>query len=808
MNKLFTVVLMLGLLTSLVFSQTSMLFYNGEYGDNVTPDDVWNWGFTAVPGPVDEAGYTPGTSALQWSTYDGGGYQGILLWYDNNVDLTSIWSTDTIYFKLRAPEGLSESDTNLNVLLYDNRADSWENCMKYELTNFEDLNDGTWHQFKVALSDLVDHPDVGDNPLDKTNIKAISFEYFDTGVASTILIDKVWVGTPDVSVNWVIFNGQTMSNNQGFSAWGFNNNDLQIAEGEGYFEGTHSILWETSNWDWQGMQFWCETNGDYPVQDFSTSWNKDSLRIKMKAPAGINDFSFSFLDWNEYRATKVLDDVVWDDNWQILNIALKDFAMDEGFDLSTVYWLVVEANDSTISERVLITDIWTGNPTLSVDFVPPPAPSSILVDVNSVDYVNQVAVGNIESESGETYSVYYSEEAITSLDDEGVFLLASGLAEEGIAAHFLYSPLVESEVSFFYAATATDAAGNTSETFYAASSAVTNTARARAVINYGAPAGFAVDGIFDEWTTAGIVPFKINPNLGSPVVSTDGDGIADSMDCSAYCYLAIDNDNLYVAFDVFDDAFTWTEGNTSDWWNDESIEFFIGLYEIDGTVSHHTGWQRGAEPDYRIVFRPDRYTVDAWPNVDSVMAGHENYHFESGGVSDYFIEAVIPLAGLANLSNDSSFTPVQNMKLPIEIQINDADAVNADAVDRIQFGDNSTADAWWNAANIWTFTWIGEDIGSAIVDKNEQPLRFALEDNYPNPFNPTTTIEYSTKYSGKVKIEIFNVLGQNVKTLVNTHQNAGTHKVKFNAADLPSGVYFYNITAKNFSDIKKMLFLK
>lgn len=799
MSKVFTTILMLGVLSSLAMSQTSMMFYNGEYGSDVDPGAVWDWGFTNTPGPIDETGYTPGTDAFVWSTYDNGGYQGVLWWYNYTVDLSSVWSTDSIYFKLRAPDGLAESDTNLNVLLYDSRADTWENTMKYELTNFQDLNDGEWHQFVVALSDLEDHPDVTGAPLDRAAIYAISFEYFDTGVASTFYIDKVWIGTPEVPIELTIFNGQAVSRNIGFEAWGFNNNDLEFAEGEGYQVGTNAILWETSNWDWQGKGFW------FDPQDFTDSWDSDSLKIKIKAPAAINDFAFVWYDWSDYTARYVLSEVAWDGEWHVFSIPLYDFSMDEGFDVSSIYYFSIEANEATIPERVLLDDIWVGDPDIIIDLDPPLPPVSISVsDDEGTPYINYISWPDNEAETGETYDVYASKNLITDLSSTDVFMVADNV-EDGVnvAIHRIYHPITEGDETFFYAVSATDVNGNPSETF-TTSESFTNVGEARSIIHYGMPPNFVADGFFDEW--AGIVPFNIHPDRS--LIETGS--FADSLDYSLNCYLAMDSDNLYVAFDVLDDVFSWQESNSSDWWDDESIEFFIGLYEIAGSESHHHGWTRGSEPDFRITFRPDRYTFDAWPSEDSILVSAEDYSFDSGGASNYYIEAKIPLANLTSLAGDSAFTPVEGMKIPLEIQINDNDQVDGggETIKRMQFGVNSGDSPWNSAPDIWTFTWIGLPMVVGIENNPQTVSSYALGNAYPNPFNPLTTIEYSTAKTGNVKIEVYNSLGQYVATLVNEHQLAGNHKVNFDGSQLSSGLYFYKIQSKNYTNTKKMLLVK
>ena len=95
-----------------------------------------------------------------------------------------------------------------------------------------------------------------------------------------------------------------------------------------------------------------------------------------------------------------------------------------------------------------------------------------------------------------------------------------------------------------------------------------------------------------------------------------------------------------------------------------------------------------------------------------------------------------------------------------------------------------------------------------IVRRDVLPKEFDLAQNYPNPFNPTTTVVYDIPKSSLVSLKIYNILGQEVATLVNEEQTAGRYVVPFNASALASGVYFYRLTAANYINVKKMLLLK
>jgi len=88
------------------------------------------------------------------------------------------------------------------------------------------------------------------------------------------------------------------------------------------------------------------------------------------------------------------------------------------------------------------------------------------------------------------------------------------------------------------------------------------------------------------------------------------------------------------------------------------------------------------------------------------------------------------------------------------------------------------------------------------------PDNFELLQNYPNPFNPTTKIKYQIPDGGLVSLQVYNLLGEVVTTLVNAEQPVGQYEVDFDATSLPNGIYFYKLQAGSFADTKKMILLK
>jgi photosystem II stability/assembly factor-like uncharacterized protein len=116
---------------------------------------------------------------------------------------------------------------------------------------------------------------------------------------------------------------------------------------------------------------------------------------------------------------------------------------------------------------------------------------------------------------------------------------------------------------------------------------------------------------------------------------------------------------------------------------------------------------------------------------------------------------------------------------------------------------------WISCGSSEVYTSAPELVGVEEVD-NSIPEKFKLEANYPNPFNPSTVIKYSlpASVSGSVTLKVYNLLGQEVATLVNQSQKAGTYHVNFDASKLSSGIYIYTLKAAGFSQSKKMMLIK
>ena len=101
----------------------------------------------------------------------------------------------------------------------------------------------------------------------------------------------------------------------------------------------------------------------------------------------------------------------------------------------------------------------------------------------------------------------------------------------------------------------------------------------------------------------------------------------------------------------------------------------------------------------------------------------------------------------------------------------------------------------------------------AIVDINNSetnlpPTEFVLYQNYPNPFNPSTAIKYTIPKQSNVSLKVFDILGDELSTLIDGEQSEGNYDIMFDASEFPSGIYFYRLNAGEFAETKKMLIIK
>lgn len=122
--------------------------------------------------------------------------------------------------------------------------------------------------------------------------------------------------------------------------------------------------------------------------------------------------------------------------------------------------------------------------------------------------------------------------------------------------------------------------------------------------------------------------------------------------------------------------------------------------------------------------------------------------------------------------------------------------------------DNSKYVNWNPSLSFGTPGEINSIFTSAEKNGSFYPKEFKLFQNYPNPFNPSTKIKYSIPKAGNVKLQVYDILGKEVKILIDEYKSAGSYEIEFNSLDLPTGIYFYRIISGGFFSTRKMVLIK
>ena len=646
----------------------------------------------------------------------------------------------------------------------------------------------------------------GNETFDTDRIKGFAFEFSgnasDRSVATaTVYLDNMTLKGRKTTP-FVYFNGKASPADMGSPfGWGAGSaSTLEVVQGAGTSSETNALKWT------MGGDGWGVTGAGWninPHHDMSYEWMKDSVQFMYKtAKYSGNNIRLQYEAGSGKLVKEV--DITADDKWHTVKVALKDFVYGDnttsGFDTTQVKVFQFIAQGSGYQgETMLITDAWTGTP--SFDFVSPAVAEN--VDAIPGSYTNAVVWDDVVGEFGETYSVYASRTAFSTTHPDslqGADIVATGVVEGTQEAyHDLTIPLSDRPAAWYYAVVVTDAAGNKSKVA-AMSSPVSNTARGIPTISMTPPSGFKADGDLSEWSSTPLFMGVSTNSFGTPKVINTVD---NDDDASAKVHLAADSEKLYVGIAVTDDEFSIETGN---WWEQDAFELFMGLYDQRG--EKHQSAQRGSEPDYKFVFLGDSAFVEF--TTPSLGLSHRSFvEYANSGVNgspNAVIEFSIRFDSLAAMNSDSVFVPTEGMRIPIEPTWHDRDAGAWQGNVAMSKLNNDNA---YQTPSVWSHTYVGRKDGDILsTEEDIVASSFALERNYPNPFNPTTTIEYSLGLSGPTKLMIYDVLGRELVKLVDEYRPAGTHKVVWNASSMPSGVYFYRLESSNFVRTQKMILMK
>ena len=413
----------------------------------------------------------------------------------------------------------------------------------------------------------------------------------------------------------------------------------------------------------------------------------------------------------------------------------------------------------------------------------------------------------------ETYKVYMSYKPITDVTADSVIQIARDIPHG--TEYWNYRPYTTDpqEVNLYFAVVAVGADGTeTPLRDECKVGPITLTSSAMAKVPYvkDFADSFALDGLDNEFTPYAQYSLKPESAGGEQAEGWDW----NSTDMMWNTIFVIDDNYLYISAKVTDDDLnangnTWIVGGQA--WMGDALEFYLGVYDLRNITALH-GYKDVMKPgtaDYRISFT-------AWGEVQSASAaydfpGLESTVFQAFTGDGYIIEARIALDSLAL---NGHLEVLDGTELPLRIDGTDLDPSNGD--------DHRTLITQWGSMGGNTEDWLRPSSWgvlevvngpTAVEASSNIPMKFKLYNNFPNPFNPTTNIQFDLPKTTKVRIDIFNILGQKIRTLLDENLAAGSHHLVWNGKDdqgkqVGSGVYLLKLSSKHYSAAQKMILLK
>jgi immune inhibitor A len=254
----------------------------------------------------------------------------------------------------------------------------------------------------------------------------------------------------------------------------------------------------------------------------------------------------------------------------------------------------------------------------------------------------------------------------------------------------------------------------------------------------------------------------------------------------------------------------------------------VSVPEIENSPVAYKLWTNGSPVDeYFLVANRQKTGYDSSLPAEGLLIWHVDENLNDYKANDkewypghtssgHYKVALEQADGLWQLESTRPFAPVSYAGDPFPGSTNKRTFDGSSVPSSDDYAGSPTFVAVQNISNSLSVMTCDFLVSPASVDDDlseSRPKDYQLQKNYPNPFNPHTNFEYSLPREGRVKIEIFNVLGERIRTLVDERQKPGTYRVKWNGVDdagnlAPTGIYFYRLRADEFEHAEKMLLLK
>ncbi|MHB9014211.1 MAG: M4 family metallopeptidase [Ignavibacteriaceae bacterium] len=297
-------------------------------------------------------------------------------------------------------------------------------------------------------------------------------------------------------------------------------------------------------------------------------------------------------------------------------------------------------------------------------------------------------------------------------------------------------------------------------------------------------------------TTIYYFDLNANTNTAFKIVTPSYD-VADTKTALYADAMSFDPTGQYLLFDTFNQIIG-AAGDTLSYWNINMLDVKTGFME--SVFPPQSKGVNIGDPSFSKTSQT-RFTFDYWDansNTYKVLAAD----FNTGNSA---IVASTTSLGYPSYSGDDKTIVYHNNQI--------ISSVNHDVLQQMPLQSDlitgtGTPISYLQDATFPVWFVIGSRVTDVKKESSPIPQTIALQQNYPNPFNPSTIINYQLPISGKVILKVYDLLGREVTTLVNEQQNAGNYSVKFNAGNLPNGVYFYQLKSGDFVSTKKMILLK
>ncbi len=232
---------------------------------------------------------------------------------------------------------------------------------------------------------------------------------------------------------------------------------------------------------------------------------------------------------------------------------------------------------------------------------------------------------------------------------------------------------------------------------------------------------------------------------------------------------------------------------------------FADYFESGGKNADSTwGWAT-----YRPTWDKPLHQLMVENNVNIFFHGHDHFYGKQDKDGMVYQEVPQPSSKSYTTNSAANYGYVEGVIIPsrgyLLVSISDTSAKIEYIRTYLPTEENGTRH---NKDISHSYTIINKGTASGVSEMNYSPDKFTLNQNYPNPFNPETTISFEMEKQSDVKLEVFNLLGQKVSTLLDKNLSAGYYSVKFNPASLAGGVYYYCLSSAEKTKTMKMIYLK